>query len=270
MDVIAGRKTVGYIEGDILVNGHPKDPRTFDKLCGYVEQQDIHIGTATVRESLLFSAKLRLPTSVEVAAREQFVDEVMALVGLKHIAHRLVGDAALPGLSQGQLKLVTIAVELVANPSVIFLVSQQTALSFGGARAEMLQRFADFMWCCPCLLPVSVQDEPTSGLDAPSAARVMKAVRRIAATGRTVLCTIHQPSEELFYFFGRLLLLQTGGYVVYQADIGRNGSKLVNYFEEASKYKQLLPRGSVEILPNRKKEATLRQSPANWMVSDNA
>jgi ABC-type multidrug transport system ATPase subunit len=85
------------------------------------------------------------------------VEEVMALVGLSHIAGRLIGDAALPGLSQGQLKLVTIAVELVANPSVIFL------------------------------------DEPTSGLDAPSAARVMKAVKRIAATGRTVLCTIHRP-----------------------------------------------------------------------------
>jgi len=230
MDVIAGRKTVGYIEGDILINGHPKDPRTFDKLTGYVEQQDIHIGTATVRESLLFSAKLRLPLSVDQVSRERFVDEVMALVGLSHIAGRLVGDAALPGLSQGQLKLVTIAVELVANPSVIFL------------------------------------DEPTSGLDAPSAARVMKAVRRIAATGRTVLCTIHQPSEELFYFFDRLLLLKTGGEDVYQADIGRKGKKLVSYFEEASGFKQLLPRGSVEILPNGKKKVTLRQSPANWML----
>jgi len=230
MDVIAGRKTVGYIDGDILVNGHPKDPLTFDKLTGYVEQQDIHIGTATVREALLFSAYMRLPVSVDQAAREKFCDEVMALVGLSHIANRLIGDAALPGLSQGQLKLVTIAVELVANPSVIFL------------------------------------DEPTSGLDAPSAARVMKAVRRIAATGRTVLCTIHQPSEELFYFFDRLLLLKSGGEVVYQADIGRRGKTLVEYFEDASGGKERLPRGSVDILPNGKKKVTLRQSPANWML----
>jgi len=159
MDCIAGRKT-GKLEGDILVNGHLKNPTSFNRLTGYVEQQDIHIGTATVREALLFSAKLRLPTSVDQAAREKFVDEVMQLVGLSHISGRLIGDAALPGLSQGQLKLVTIAVELVANPSVIFL------------------------------------DEPTSGLDAPSAARVMKAVKRIAATGRTVLCTIHRQTTR--------------------------------------------------------------------------
>jgi ABC-type multidrug transport system ATPase subunit len=230
MDVVAGRKTMGRIEGEILVNGFPKESASFEKLAGYVEQNDIHIGTATVREALLFSAKMRLPVSVEDSARETFVDEVMSLVGLTSISGRVIGDSAIPGLSPGQLKLVTIGVELVANPSVIFL------------------------------------DEPTSGLDAPSAARVMKAVRRIAATGRTVLCTIHQPSEQLFLMFDRLLLLKSGGRDVFFADCGHKGNNLVNYFEAASGYKEKLPRGGKEILPNGKVKVTLKINPANWML----
>jgi ABC-type multidrug transport system ATPase subunit len=88
---LAGRKTVGRITGDILVNGQPKQTESFARLTGYVEQMDIHIGTATVREALQFSAKLRLPTSVSDDAREKFVEEVMALVGLSSIANRLIG-----------------------------------------------------------------------------------------------------------------------------------------------------------------------------------
>jgi ABC-type multidrug transport system ATPase subunit/ABC-type multidrug transport system permease subunit len=121
MDVIAGRKTVGTIEGDILVNGKPKIEKSFNQLTGYVEQQDLHMGLTTVREALVFSAKLRLPISVSEKQRLAWVDEVMNLVGLTRIQHRLIGDAAVAGLSPGQLKLLTIAVELVANPSVLFL-----------------------------------------------------------------------------------------------------------------------------------------------------
>ena len=217
MDVIAGRKTMGRITGDILVNGRPKDVNSFNHLTGYVEQQDLHMGLHTVREALEFSAKLRLPASVPQEQRLKWVDEVMALVGLTRIGHRIIGDAASPGLSPGQMKLVTIAVELVANPSVLFL------------------------------------DEPTSGLDAPSAFRIMKAVSRIAQTGRSVLCTIHQPSAELFFMFDRLLLLRSGGQEVFFSDIGPHASLLVHYFETASqsKHPPQLPPG---------------QNPANWML----
>ena len=123
MDVIAGRKTVGLIESDanIFVNGRSKDPKTFASITGYVEQTDIHNGMATVKEALDFSAKLRLPASVDDATREHFVHEVMGLVGLTTIQNRMIGDASQPSLSTGQLKLLTIAVELVANPSIIFL-----------------------------------------------------------------------------------------------------------------------------------------------------
>jgi len=232
LDCIAGRKTVGRLQGSILVNGRPKETHSFARLTGYVEQSDIHIGTATVREALQFSAHLRLPKSVSETQRNLFVEEVMRVVGLNKIANRLIGDASVPGLSPGQLKLVTIAVELVANPAVIFL------------------------------------DEPTSGLDAPSAARVMRAVRRIAATGRTVLCTIHQPSEELFLMFDRLLLLKSGGDVVYFGDLGRRARLLVHYFEAASNGTERLPRSERKLNPDGSYSYIIRQriNPANWML----
>ena len=105
---------------NIYVNGKPKDD-TFEHLTGYVEQNDLHNGQATVREALEFSAYLRLPASVDEHTRATFVDEVMALVGLTSIQNRMIGDVSQPSLSSGQLKLLTIAVELVANPSIIFL-----------------------------------------------------------------------------------------------------------------------------------------------------
>ena len=197
MDVIAGRKTAGTIEGEILVNGHPKVTATFNRMCGYVEQQDIHTATQTVREALQFSALLRLPREVSAAQREAFVNEVLDILELTPIADRVIGDVEMPGLSPGQLKRVTIGVELVSNPPVLFL------------------------------------DEPTSGLDSRAALIVMRVVKRISLTGRSVLCTIHQPSAELFYMFDRLLLLKTGGKEVFFGDIGTDGQLLVQYFEQA-------------------------------------
>ena len=175
------------------------------------------MGLHTIKEALDFSAEIRLPASVSKKQRDDWVEEVMQLVGLARISHRIIGDAATPGLSPGQMKLVTIAVELVANPSVLFL------------------------------------DEPTSGLDAPSAYRIMKAVSRISQTGRSVLCTIHQPSSELFFMFDRLLLLRSGGQEVFFSDLGAHASLLVDYFENASssKHPPRLPAG---------------QNPANWML----
>jgi len=96
---------------------------------------------------------------------QQFVEEVMDLVELKPLEHALVGLAGVSGLSTEQRKRLTIAVELVANPSIIFM------------------------------------DEPTSGLDARAAAIVMRTVRNTVDTGRTVVCTIHQPSIDIFEAF---------------------------------------------------------------------
>ncbi|DBB03271.1 TPA: hypothetical protein ACH3X3_010666 [Trebouxia sp. C0006] len=121
MDVIAGRKTQGEITGDILVNGHPKDQKTWSRVVGYVEQTDIHSPQATVKEALMFSAKLRLDASVSEAQVREYVDEVIGIVELQPVQNKLVGMPKVSGLSVEQRKRLTIAVELVANPSVVFM-----------------------------------------------------------------------------------------------------------------------------------------------------
>ncbi|XP_038680217.1 pleiotropic drug resistance protein 2-like isoform X1 [Tripterygium wilfordii] len=195
MDVLAGRKTGGYIEGNISISGYPKNQETFARVSGYCEQNDIHSPNVTVYESLVYSAWLRLPKDVKNEARHMFVEEVMKLVELDVLRDSLVGLPGVNGLSTEQRKRLTIAVELVANPSIIFM------------------------------------DEPTSGLDARAAAIVMRTVRNTVDTGRTVVCTIHQPSIEIFEAFDELFLMKRGGQVIYAGSLGRCSHKLIEYFE---------------------------------------
>jgi ABC-type multidrug transport system ATPase subunit/ABC-type multidrug transport system permease subunit len=195
MDVLAGRKTGGYIEGDITISGYPKKQETFARISGYCEQNDIHSPHVTVYESLLFSAWLRLPSDVDSEKRKMFIEEVMDLVELTPLRGALVGLPGVSGLSTEQRKRLTIAVELVANPSIIFM------------------------------------DEPTSGLDARAAAIVMRTVRNTVNTGRTVVCTIHQPSIDIFEAFDELFLMKRGGEEIYVGPVGQNSSKLIEYFE---------------------------------------
>ncbi|XP_076904317.1 ABC transporter G family member 35-like [Bidens hawaiensis] len=194
MDVLAGRKTGGYIEGDIRISGFPKKQETFARISGYCEQTDIHSPTVTVLESLIYSAFLRLSKEVSKEDKMIFVNEVMELVELEKIKDAIVGLPGVSGSSTEQRKRLTIAVELVANPSIIFM------------------------------------DEPTSGLDARAAAIVMRAVRNTVDTGRTVVCTIHQPSIDIFESFDELLLLKRGGQVIYSGPLGRNSQHIIEYF----------------------------------------
>ncbi|XP_062085164.1 ABC transporter G family member 31 [Humulus lupulus] len=198
MDVLAGRKTGGYIEGEIKISGYPKEQRTFARISGYVEQNDIHSPQVTVEESLWFSSSLRLPKEVSQEKRHEFVEEVMRLVELDTLRHALVGLPGSTGLSTEQRKRLTIAVELVANPSIIFM------------------------------------DEPTSGLDARAAAIVMRTVRNTVDTGRTVVCTIHQPSIDLFEAFDELLLMKRGGRLIYGGKLGLHSQTMISYFQGIS------------------------------------
>ena len=111
------------IEGKIYVNGQLKSENEamFRRITGYVEQRDMHMPLATVRESLLFSATLRLPKSVTREQRTEFVEELLDILELRSLADRIVGNEKYAGLSPGQLKLLTIGVELAANPSILFL-----------------------------------------------------------------------------------------------------------------------------------------------------
>ncbi|KAI8531783.1 hypothetical protein RHMOL_Rhmol11G0162400 [Rhododendron molle] len=198
LDVLAGRKTTGTIEGDIRIGGHPMVQDTFARISGYCEQTDIHSPQITIEESVVYSAWLRLHPEIDSQTKLEFVREVLEIIELDEIRNCLVGMPGISGLSTEQRKRLTIAVELVANPSIIFM------------------------------------DEPTTGLDARAAAIVMRAVKNVADTGRTIVCTIHQPSIDIFEAFDELILLKTGGHLIYSGPLGQHSSNVVKYFEDIS------------------------------------
>ncbi|KAG0499735.1 hypothetical protein HPP92_004426 [Vanilla planifolia] len=165
-----------------------------DVISGRVTE-DIHSPHITVEESITFSAWLRLPPEVDSKTRKDFVTEVLETVELDGNKDSLVGLPGINGLSTEQRKRLTIAVELVSNPSIILM------------------------------------DEPTSGLDARAAAIVMRTVKKVAETGRTVACTIHQPSIDIFETFDELILMKRGGQLIYSGPIGQQSRKVIEYFE---------------------------------------
>uniref|UniRef100_M8CQH4 Pleiotropic drug resistance protein 3 n=1 Tax=Aegilops tauschii TaxID=37682 RepID=M8CQH4_AEGTA len=195
LDVLSGRKTGGVIEGDIRIGGYPKIQQTFARISGYCEQTDVHSPQITVSESVAYSAWLRFPPEVDSKARNEFVKEVLEIIELDEIRDSLVGIPGANGLSTEQRKRLTIAVELVSNPSIIFM------------------------------------DEPTSGLDARAAAIVMRAVKNVADTGRTVVCTIHQPSIDIFEAFDELMLMKRGGELIYAGPVGHHSCEVIKYFQ---------------------------------------
>jgi len=195
LDVLAGRKNTGSITGNIFVNGRPKDQATFKRMMGYVEQFDSLSPHDTAREAVEFSAALRLPAGTPQDVRNLWVTSVLTLLELLPLENTLVGSQNSGGMSFEQKKRVSIALELAANPAVLFL------------------------------------DEPTSGLDSRSAQVVIRCIRRVAASGRSIVCTIHQPSSAIFEAFDRLLLLQRGGQTVFFGELGTNSAELVGYFE---------------------------------------
>ncbi|RAW21404.1 ABC transporter G family member 31, partial [Phytophthora cactorum] len=190
MDVIAGRKTGGTIQGKILLNGYEANDLAIRRCTGYCEQMDIHSDASTIREALIFSAFLRQDSSVPDSQKYDSVEECLELLDLQSVADEIVR-----GSPTERMKRLTIGVELAADPKVLFL------------------------------------DEPTSGLDARSAKLIMDGVRKVADTGRTIVCTIHQPSTEVFMLFDKLLLLKRGGQTVYFGDLGKRAQTMVDYFE---------------------------------------
>lgn len=184
LDVLAQRTTMGVITGDMLVNGKPLDA-SFQRKTGYVQQQgklnnrasgdqeatdqnaDLHLETATVRESLRFSAMLRQPASVSKEEKYRFVEEVIDMLNMRDFANAVVGVPG-EGLNVEQRKLLTIGVELAAKPKLLLFL-----------------------------------DEPTSGLDSQSSWAICSFLRKLADAGQAILCTVHQPSAILFQEFDR-------------------------------------------------------------------
>jgi ATP-binding cassette, subfamily G (WHITE), member 2, SNQ2 len=193
LDVLAARKNIGTIGGDILVDGAAPGI-AFQRGTSYAEQLDVHEATQTVREALRFSANLRQPFETPQEEKDNYVEEVLSLLELENLADAIIGSPE-SGLSVEERKRVTIGVELAAKPELLLFL-----------------------------------DEPTSGLDSQSAFNIVRFLRKLAAAGQAILCTIHQPNSALFENFDRLLLLQRGGETVYFGDIGKDAHVLLDYF----------------------------------------
>ncbi|KAF8930773.1 ABC-2 type transporter-domain-containing protein [Dissophora ornata] len=196
LDVLAQRKNIGTITGQIEVDGEPLR-RDFQRTTGYCEQLDVHVPECTVREALRFSAHLRQPADVSEEEKNAYVEEIINILEMENIADALVGttESGL-GISVEERKRLTIGVELVAKPKLLFL------------------------------------DEPTSGLDAQASYNIMRFMRKLTDQGQAILCTIHQPSSQLFAFFDDLLLLAKGGRTVFFGELGHDSHDLINYFEK--------------------------------------
>lgn len=197
LDCLASRVTTGVITGDMFVNGHLRD-ESFPRSIGYCQQQDLHLSTSTVRESLRFSAYLRQPSSVPRFEKDKYVEEVIKILDMENYADAVVGVAG-EGLNVEQRKRLTIGVELVAKPKLLLFL-----------------------------------DEPTSGLDSQTAWSICQLMRKLANHGQAILCTIHQPSALLMQEFDRLLFLQKGGRTVYFGDLGDDCKVMIDYFERCS------------------------------------
>jgi ATP-binding cassette, subfamily G (WHITE), member 2, PDR len=194
LDVLAQRRnTTGKLSGSILVDSLPLKA-SYRHKTGYVQQQDLHLPTATVREALQFSAKLRLPTSTPLIDKYAFVESILELLHMESFSDAIIGQPG-EGLNLEQRKLLTIGVELVAKPPILFL------------------------------------DEPTSGLDSQSAWNIVTLLRKLASNGQAILATIHQPSATIFQQFDSVLLLAEGGRTAYFGPLGSDCRTLIQYFE---------------------------------------
>eukprot|EP00924_Labyrinthula_sp_SR-Ha-C_P011236 maker-scaffold_48-snap-gene-1.43-mRNA-1 protein AED:0.30 eAED:0.30 QI:5/1/1/1/1/1/2/79/656 len=188
MNVLAGRVVTNgkkKVKGTILVNGVLSDPKEYRRKVAYVMQDDVLFATATVKESLDFSARLRLEpeTANDNIKRSEIVNDLLDSLGLTEIQDSVVGSVFLRGVSGGERKRVAIGIELVTNPKLLFL------------------------------------DEPTSGLDSFNAWKVIKILQNLGkATGCCCLCTIHQPSSEVFNEFENVLVLSKGS-VMYNGTV---------------------------------------------------
>lgn len=177
LDALSGRlASNAFLSGRVLLNGR-KANLSFGT-AAYVTQDDTLIGTLTVRETISYSAQLRLPDRMPWLEKRTLIESTIIEMGLQDCADTVIGNWHLRGISGGEKRRVSIALEILMRPRLLFL------------------------------------DEPTSGLDSASAFFVTQTLRGLSRDGRTVIASIHQPSSEVFELFDRLYLL-SGGKTVY-------------------------------------------------------
>ncbi|GLA68791.1 hypothetical protein AtubIFM55763_006990 [Aspergillus tubingensis] len=192
LKVLAQRSKTGTVGGDILFNNCLLSSN-FQRKIGYVEQQDIHLETATVREALRFSAVLRQPHSVSKEDKHTYVEQIIKALEMEDYADSVVGVVG-EGLNVKQRRILSIGVELAARPEILFV------------------------------------EEPVSGLDVQSSRAIYRILQKLADAGQTILCTL-QPSMMAFKQVDQLLFLSNEGRTVYFGPTGDNAQPLLDYLE---------------------------------------
>jgi ABC-type multidrug transport system ATPase subunit len=179
IDALASRIQRESLRGAITLNGDALDSRLLRVISAYVMQDDLLYPMLTVAETLMYSAEFRLPRSLSASKKRSRVQALIDQLGLRAAANTIIGDEGHRGVSGGERRRVSIGIDIIHDPIILFL------------------------------------DEPTSGLDSTSAFMVVKVLQRIAQSGSVVIMSIHQPSYRILGLLDRLLFLSKGRTVYY-------------------------------------------------------
>ena len=180
-----------HSKGLMFFNSAIPSETVIRSLCSYVcQDDDALLPYLTVREQLRFAAGLRLPAHLSKSEKQQRAESVLLKMGLRDCADNLIGSDMVKGISGGEKRRVTIAVQILTDPRILFL------------------------------------DEPTSGLDAFTASSIVEVLRGLAQEGRNIILTVHQSRSDLFQYFNNVLLLARGGSPVYAG----KGSSMLSHF----------------------------------------
>ncbi|KAL0724861.1 hypothetical protein Bca4012_039460 [Brassica carinata] len=173
IDALAGR--VSNLRGTVALNGEKiLQTRLLKVISAYVMQDDLLFPMLTVRETLMFASEFRLPRSLSKSKKTERVETLIDQLGLRNAADTIIGDEGHRGVSGGERRRVSIGIDIIHDPIVLFL------------------------------------DEPTSGLDSTNAFMVVQVLRRIARSGSIVIMSIHQPSARVIDLLDRLIILSRG------------------------------------------------------------
>ncbi|CAL8147553.1 unnamed protein product [Orchesella dallaii] len=238
VNVLANRAPGNVVvDGEITVNGVAQG-RFMRQLSGYVYQDDLFTGTLTVLEHLTFMARMKLDRRLSSWERKRRVEELLVELGLKKCENTRIGiPGQVAGISGGERKRLAFASEIISG--------------------------------CPLLFT----DEPTTGLDSFSAQKIVGMMRNMAAKGKTIICTIHQPNSQVFSMFDQLLLMAEGRTAYFgpacdaPAYMAQLGFKLPQNYNPADFYIRTLA-----VIPGKAEESrkTIREICDSFAQSDEA
>lgn len=174
IDALANRIAKESLKGTITLNGEQLESRLLKVISAYVMQDDLLYPMLTVEETLMFAAEFRLPRTLSKSKKQMRVQALIDQLGIRNAAKTVIGDEGHRGVSGGERRRVSIGIDIIHDPIILFL------------------------------------DEPTSGLDSTSAFMVVKVLQRIAQSGSIVIMSIHQPSYRILGLLDRLIFLSRG------------------------------------------------------------